>query len=65
MIKIVKNEDKLYCQSCGKRLPNQLLDIEINNGTKGYTISLCDDCMNQLGNMIYEKYMKETDFIKL
>lgn len=65
MIKIVKSIEKSYCLSCGKHLPNELYNIEISTevsgGTKGIDVcGICNDCLNELGNMIYEKYTNET-----
>lgn len=51
------------CASCGKERDVYKVSFEDlhNNRT---SISLCYECLVELGNIVYEEYQKETDFIE-
>lgn len=51
------------CASCGKERDVYKVSFEDlhNNCT---SVSLCFACLTELGNIAYEEYQKETDFIK-
>ena len=50
------------CASCGKERDVYKISVEDlhNNRT---SISVCFECFTELGNIAYEEYQKETDFI--
>lgn len=50
------------CASCGKEIDVYKLYFEDNHRNYA-SISLCFDCLSQLGNMIYDIYNEETDKI--
>lgn len=47
------------CSSCGVEHGVYKISFEDQHNNR-CSFSLCDDCLNELGNMIYEKYIKET-----
>ena len=51
------------CVSCGKERDVYKISFEDlhNNRT---SVSLCYACFAELGNIAYEEYLKETDFIE-
>ena len=54
------------CSSCSKRSgETDLYQIKFNyeSSTKSHAVNLCFGCMCELGNMIYDIYKSETEYM--
>lgn len=54
----VNLDKKFTCASCGGK--QDLYKIEFTDENNISIFCLCEDCMYQLGNEIYEKYMENS-----
>lgn len=62
MFEIIKDAKECSCASCGKENEHDIYKIEFtDNHVESASVSLCEDCLYNLGNEIFEMYMKNVN----